>query len=163
MLLVPTGQAPHKPIDPEPGAGHRVAMAECAVADDPALEVSTIETERPGPSYMHDTLAELADRHRDQELLLIVGADQAAGFGSWHRARDVAALAPIAVARRLGYPDAQADEALAELGADTRWFTMPAVDVSSSEVRRRRAAGRPIRYLVPDTVRSYIEREGLYL
>ena len=118
--------------------------------------VSRVEIERSGPSYMVDTLRELAQRYPGNGLVLLLGSDQFAALSTWHQPELVSRLARIAVARRPGVsPDVLAD-------ADVDRIEMPQVDISSSMIRERVAAGRPIRHLVPDPVRELIEAEGLY-
>jgi nicotinate-nucleotide adenylyltransferase len=155
VVLVPTGIPPHRPAPEEPAA-MRLRLAQAAAIGNPALTVSRIEIERPGPSYMVDTLRELAQRYPGNGLVLLLGSDQFAALSTWHRPELVPRLARIAVARRPGVsPDVLAD-------ADVERIEMPQVDISSSMIRGRVAAGRPIRHLVPDPVRELIEAEGLY-
>ena len=162
VLLVPVAVAPHKVIEGEPGVAHRVAMCDAAVAGDERLAVSRNDVEREGPSYTVDLLRALG---ADDELTFIVGGDMAHSLPAWRDPEGVLALARVAVAEREGVRRADITERLAGLaGAAERicFFDMPRLDISSSLIRRRVAAGRPVRYLVPDSVASYIEREGLY-
>ncbi|MGZ4174325.1 MAG: nicotinate-nicotinamide nucleotide adenylyltransferase, partial [Solirubrobacteraceae bacterium] len=111
-----------------------------------------------------DTLNQLRTQDPDSELFLIVGGDVAAGLPRWRQPERVLDVATLAVAKRGGTPRAEVEDALADLaGAErARFFPMPRIEISSTEVRRRVAVGEPIRYLVPDAVAGYIEREGLY-
>jgi nicotinate-nucleotide adenylyltransferase len=163
-MLMPARIPPHKPVEDEPGVEHRLALCRLAVKGDERFAVSDLETTRPGPSYTIDTLQELRKRESDSELFLIVGGDVAAGLPSWQEPEGVLELATLAVAKRRGTPRVRVDDALHRLrGAErTRFFRMPRIGVSSTLVRRRVRAGQPIRYIVPDAVASYIEREGLY-
>ena len=155
VVLVPTGMPPHRPA-PAESAAMRLRLAQAAAIGNPALTVSRVEIERPGPSYMVDTLGELAQRYPGNGLVLLLGSDQYAALSTWHEPERVAQLARIAVARRPGVsPDVLAD-------SDIERIEMPQVDISSSMIRERVAAGRPIRHLVPDPVRELIEAEGLY-
>ena len=162
VLLVPLGVAPHKVVDADPGVAHRVAMCEAAVAGDERLGVSRADAERDGPSYTVDLLRGLGGEH---ELTFIVGGDMAYSLPTWRDPEGVLALARIAVAEREGVRRADISARLAGLaGASDRvcFFDMPRIDISSSLIRARAAAGQPLRYLVPDAVAAYIEREGLY-
>jgi nicotinate-nucleotide adenylyltransferase len=162
VLLVPVGVAPHKAIEADPGAAHRVAMCEAAVASDARFGVSRADADRDGPSYTVDLLRSLGGA---DELTFIVGADMADSLPAWREPERVLELARIGVAERAGVPRADITERLAGLaGAAERvcFFDMPRLDVSSSLIRRHVAAGRPVRYLVPDAVAAYIERERLY-
>lgn len=164
VLLVPTGEAPHKRIDPEPGPDVRLELARLAVEGDERFEVSALEVERDGPSYTHETLQELAEREPQRELFLVIGADAALGLGSWREPERIVELARLAIAPRVGVDREALDAALAGLGGAERaeFLDMPAVEVSSSLVRERATAGRPIRFLVPDRVAELIESEGVY-
>jgi len=161
---VPTGAAPHKRIEPEPGAGVRLEMVRLAVADDDLLEASPIEVEREGPSYTVRTLELLRDRRPDDELTLLIGADVAARLDEWHEPRRVLELARVGIAGRPGAALAEAEAALERLGAGGRaeLIEMPEIGISSTMVRRRVAEGLPIRYLVPDPVAALIAERGLY-
>jgi nicotinate-nucleotide adenylyltransferase len=162
VALVPVGIAPHKLIESEPGVEHRAAMCAAAVEGDDRFSVSRADIERQGPSYTVDLLRSLDG---EDELTFIVGGDMAHSLPEWHDPEGVLALARLAVAEREGARRADIIERLAGLaGASERvsFFDMPRLDISSSLVRRRVSAGLPVRYLVPDAVAAYIERERLY-
>jgi nicotinate-nucleotide adenylyltransferase len=166
VLLLPVNTPPHKEIREEPGANHRVELCRRAVAGVEGLEVSTLEVERPGPSFTIDTLRALHERaDPGDELTFIVGADQACGLPGWRDPEGILELAELGVADRAGMREADVIERLAGLpGAAerVRFFPMPRVDVSSSLIRSRAAEGRSVRWLVPDAVASYIAEHGLY-
>lgn len=153
VLLVPTGTPSHRPAPPE-SAAVRLRLAQAAAQADPVLRASAVETERAGPSYMADTLEALA-RTEQTDLVLILGADQYATLDAWHDPDRVRAAARIAVAPRPGGPPVTGDDRSVPID-------MPTIDVSSSDIRRRVAAGAPIRHLVSDAVRDLIEGESLY-
>jgi nicotinate-nucleotide adenylyltransferase len=164
VLLIPAARPPHKQVEEEPGAEHRLELCRRAVQGDPQLEVSPVEMDRPGLSYTVDTLELLHSRAPDNELFLIVGGDVAAGLPGWHEPERVLSLARLAVAKRPGTPRDAVDDALASLNGGGRadFFRMPRVGISSTLVRRRVRCGEPIRYLVPDAVAEYIEEHRLY-
>jgi nicotinate-nucleotide adenylyltransferase len=165
VLLVPAGVPPHKQVEAEPGPEHRVAMCEAAVAGDERFGVSRADVDRDGPSYTADLLRALRAAAPEDELTFIVGGDMAHSLPAWREPEAVLALARLAVAEREGVRRADIVERLASLqGAAERvdFFDMPRLDISSSLLRRRAAAGGPLRYLVPDAVAAYIAREGLY-
>jgi nicotinate-nucleotide adenylyltransferase len=165
VLLVPAGVPPHKAVEAEPGVEHRVAMCEAAVAGDERLGVSRADVDRTGPAYTVELLRAVRGAAPDDELWFIVGGDMAHSLPAWREPAAVLALARLAVAEREGVRRADIAERLAPLpGAADRvdFFDMPRLDISSSLLRRRAAAGDPLRYLVPDAVAAYIEREGLY-
>jgi nicotinate-nucleotide adenylyltransferase len=165
VTLIPARVPPHKPVEDEPGAQHRLELCRLAIqGDEGRFAVSDLEIGRDGPSYTVDTLEELHSSAPDHELFLIVGGDIAAGLPSWHRPERVLSLATLAVAKRRGTSRAAVDDALAALpgGERTRFFRMPRIAISSTMLRERARTGQPIRYYVPDAVVDYIERHRLY-
>jgi nicotinate-nucleotide adenylyltransferase len=165
VLLMPVAVPPHKDAAGDPGPAARLAMCEAAAAGDDRLAVSDLEVRRGGPSYTADTLRALHDARPGVDLTFIVGGDMASSLPTWHAPQEVVGLARLAVAEREGARRADILERLATIpGAVDRvdFFDLPRMDVSSSLVRRRVAAGRPIRYLVTDPVAEYIEQHGLY-
>jgi nicotinate-nucleotide adenylyltransferase len=162
VMLIPARIPPHKPVEDEPGAEHRLELCRQAVIGDERFAVSDVEVARAGPSYTVDTLEQLHLRTPDSELVLIVGGDVAAGLPHWREPRRVLSLSRLAVAKRRGTARASIDSALRQLDASAEFFGMPPVGVSSTMVRRRVRAGQPIRYLVPDAVARYIDEHRLY-
>jgi nicotinate-nucleotide adenylyltransferase len=167
VLLVPTGRAPHKEIVDEPGELVRLEMTELVAAGNGVFDVERFEIDRAlidgHPSYTVSTLEELRRRHPRHEWFLLMGADVAAGLGSWHEPERILELAKLAIAARPGTVLDDAEAVLDRLGsAGTEVIRMPEVGVSSTRIRRRVAQARPIRYLVPDSVLELIEAQGLY-
>ncbi len=164
VLFVPASIPPHKPVEAEPGAHHRLEMCRRAAAGDERFTVSDLELQRGGPSYTVDTLKELSAQSPTHELFLILGGDIAAGLPKWREPERVLELATVAIARRRGTTRETVQRALDQLrgGDRARFFAMPRIGISSTMVRRRVGAGQPIRYFVPDGVLEYIETHGLY-
>jgi nicotinate-nucleotide adenylyltransferase len=164
VLLVPAGAAPHKRIDPEPGPRLRLEMTRLAAAEDEVLDASGVEVDREGPSYSVRTLELLRDRRPDHELTFLMGADVAAALEQWREPERVVELARLGIAGRPGTALEAAEAALERLGASERaeFIRMPEIGVSSTEIRLRIAQGRPVRYLVPDSVAALIAERGLY-
>jgi nicotinate-nucleotide adenylyltransferase len=163
-VFVPVGDAPHKEIEMDAGREERYAMCRLAVAAEDGLEVSKLEIVREGPSYTVDTLRALRDESPGDELCFILGADEATALGSWHEPAELLKLATLGVAEREGVGEAEVLAAVREIGDPDRvaFFSMPRVDVSSSLVRERVAAGRSFRHLVPRAVGDFIDEAGLY-
>ena len=164
LLLVPAYQAPHRAIEPEPGADVRLEMTRLAVADNDAFTASDVETSREGPSFTYRTLELLTEERPGDEFWFVMGADVAAGLEGWREPRRVLELSRLAIAARPGTELDEAEAALERLGGSERadLVRMPEVAVSSTRIRRRIAQGRPIRYLVPDPVREFVDERGLY-
>jgi nicotinate-nucleotide adenylyltransferase len=165
VMFVPVGQAPHREIEQDPGPEVRCRMCELAIEGNERFELSRIELDRPGPSFTAETLRELREQLAGDELVLVLGGDQAANLPRWQEPEEVLALATVAVVERRGswHREAVAVKIASIRGAKgVRFFDMPAMGVSSTLVRNRVARGQPIRYLVPAKVAAYIEENGLY-
>ena len=160
--MIPAGVAPHREIDPEPGADVRLEMVRLAAEGDELLEASDVEVARDEPSWTFRTLELLHEARPGDEITLLMGADVAESLGSWKDPERVLELAEVGVAGRPGSILDEAESVLEGLGARYEAIRMPGLGVSSTRVRRRVAAGRSIRYLVPDPVRELIEEKGLY-
>jgi nicotinate-nucleotide adenylyltransferase len=143
-----------RPITP---AADRLAMVQAAAAGTTGVEASSIEIDRGGDSYTADTLEQLAAEDPDRELFLIVGADVAAELGTWRRTDVVARMATLVVVSRGGSP-------AVEIGPPWRveQVQIPALDISSSDLRARAGDGRPLDHLVPRAVIDCIRERGLY-
>jgi nicotinate-nucleotide adenylyltransferase len=164
VVVMPVFQPPHKEVESDPGVEHRLELCRLAFGGDSRFEVSRLEADTPGRSFTVDTLKRLHESNPDDDLTFIVGGDMAYALPTWYEPEAVLSLATLGVAEREGVGRADITEHLAGLaGADRiRFFDMPRLDISSSLIRRRVAAGHPLRYLVPDAVASYIDSEGLY-
>jgi nicotinate-nucleotide adenylyltransferase len=164
VLLVPTGEAPHKRIDPEPGRDVRLQMTRLAAATDGTFQVSDVETSRDGPSFTFQTLELLSDARPNDEFVCLMGADMAAELEGWRNPQRILELARLGIAARPGTVLDEAEAALERLGGQelAEIVRMPEIGVSSTGIRRRVAAGRPIRHLVPDAVVDFIDERGLY-
>jgi nicotinate-nucleotide adenylyltransferase len=164
VMWIPAREPPHKTVESDPGAAHRLELCRCAVLGDRRYEVSDIEVRRDGPSYTVDTLLELHSTTPDSELFLILGGDAAAGLGSWREPERILSVAQLAVAKRRGTARESVVSALAGIrgGDRAHFFRMPRIGVSSTMIRRRVRARQPIRYLVPEPVAGYIEANTLY-
>ena len=169
ILFVPAGIPPHKPERAITGPGHRVAMLELAIATNDAFELSRIELERPGLSFTLDTVEQLAAEARragsEPDLTVILSAESFRGLPTWHQPERLLALARIAVVPRGGFPPpgrAWLKQHFPGCEARVSFLDAPHLRLSATDIRGRVAAGRSIRYLVPDAVIAYIEDHGLY-
>jgi nicotinate-nucleotide adenylyltransferase len=165
VVLMPVGVPPHKEVlGADPGAAARLELCRLATAGDDGLAVCDLELRRPGPSFTVDTLRVLHERDPEHELTFVVGGDMAETLPSWREPEAVLGLAHLAVAERSGVRRERLMEHLAPLRGSERivFFDMPRLDVSSSDIRARVAAQRPIRHLVPDAVAGEIAARGYY-
>ena len=155
VLLVPCAGQPLKRLLPVAAPEHRRAMLDLAVAGDARFAVDTLELERPAPSYTVDTLRALHERGPGERFVLLLGADAAADLPRWRAAGEVARLAEVAVLTRPGAPEVRTPLV-------RHVVATPAIEISASDIRASCLAGKSIRYLVPDAVADYIEKEHLY-
>ena len=164
VMLVPTRHPAHKVIEDDPGPEVRLRMTELAAAGEKGLEASAIEVEREGPSYSYRTLELLQESDPAAALYFLMGADVAAGLPDWKRPERVVELARLGIAARPGVSRDAVNAALRRLDAADRgeMIAMPRCDTSSTMVRSRAAAGKPLVGLVPEAVAEMIEREGIY-
>jgi nicotinate-nucleotide adenylyltransferase len=167
VLLVPAAAPPHKPGRPVTDATHRLAMVELAIAGNPAFEVGRQELERGGTSYTVDTLLALrAERGAAAaDPWLILSSEALAELPTWRDPDRILALCRLAVVPRGGYADLDTAWVASRFpGREdrVRFLPGPLLPISGSVVRRRAAAGRSVRYLVPDAVAAYIAKHRLY-
>lgn len=152
LVFVPVGTPADRPA-PQFSGDLRAEMVSAAIADHPAWTCSRTEIDRPGPSYTADTLSEIAAAHPAAHLWFVMGADRLAGFGAWHNPARILSLARLAVVSRGGIDHTALLRTAAEIAPDrVDVLEAPEVDVSSTMVRERLAAGAPLEYLVPEGV-----------
>ena len=182
VLVVPSGTPPHRAA-PAADAGHRLAMARLAAADNARLKVDDRELRRKGPGYTVDTLAELrAEVGAARPLALLIGADAFLEFATWHRWHEIFSLAHVAVAHRPGSPVERWSALMPQPLAreySARLMQQPlathlspaggivvvpltALDIAATAIRDMLQAGSSPRYLLPPAVLDYIREKRLY-
>ena len=166
VLFIPAGQPWLKADQNITLAEHRLEMVRLAIADKPYFKLSTMEVNRPGPTYTADTLAELRSQlESGDELFFIVGWDDLAQLPQWRKLSQLVKLCVIVVAPRPGYPppDLKVLEAVIPgLSKRVMFMDKPEVDISASEIRDRVSQGLSIDHLVPEPVNRYIKQHKLY-
>ena len=164
VVFIPAGTPPHKPDRVITAGEHRLAMVELAIAGNARFVADRREIDRPGRSYTVDTLEAL--RHETaSEIALIISADSYLDLLSWREPRRILELARLIVAPREGYPAVGPETFAADLPGIAKrssFLDGPHLHLSASELRARAAAGRSLRYLVPDAVAAYIGDHALY-
>lgn len=153
----PWQKLPTRTITP---ARERYALVEAAVAGVEGLEASSLEIDRGGISYTADTLAELATAYPGAELHLVVGSDLMRELHTWDRVEEVVKAATLVVVNRPGSEWTREDDT--GLPMRVLEVRIPALEISSTDLRQRAANGRPLDFLVPDTAIRWIRRQGLY-
>ncbi|HSI22841.1 MAG TPA: nicotinate-nucleotide adenylyltransferase [Methylophilaceae bacterium] len=180
IRFIPAAIPPHR-ASPQIEAFHRAEMVRLAIAGNPAFTLDNRELARSGPSYTFDTLNELrAELGADTPLCLLIGSDVYLGLHTWHRWRELLDLAHLVVAHRPGTTpkeDSMSPElrqlwqqrgtlqpADVQVTPAGRILLLPitALDISASAIRTAFMEGRSTRYLIPETVRTYIESHHLY-
>ena len=158
LRWVPTGHSWQKNDAPAP-ADHREAMVRIAIEGEPRFVLDARELRRGGPGYTLDTLREMQAEQPGGQWFLVIGQDQYQGLHTWHGWPELLTRVTLAVARRPGV-QAAADPQVQR--AAQRRVALPMMALSSTEVRKRAAAGLPLDDLVPPGVARYIEEHRLY-
>ncbi len=166
VLFVPAGEPWRKEGRKVSPVEHRVAMVRLAITDNPHFELSLAEVQRPGPSYTIDTLEDLKQHYGDEaELYFVLGLDALYDLPNWKSPERIIERCHLVVAARPGLSWERLEELkrrLPGLEAKLIMLEAPQIEVSSSEIRQRVAAGLPIKYLVPPEVEAYIGEHKLY-
>lgn len=171
VRLMPANVPPHK-NKPGVNSEHRAAMVKLAITDIKGLEFENIELQREEPSYTYETLKILSAKI-DQPLVLVLGVDAFSGLPSWYRWEGILELAHIAVLKRPGsrmsvrsFPPQWVNERLTKKlhgsGGGIVKIASSRTEISSTTIRKKIREGRSIRYLVPETVETYIFENKLY-
>lgn len=182
VRFIPAGLPAHRDT-PHANSAHRQAMVTLAIAGNPLFRLDSREIARNAPSYTVDTLTELrAELGSAQPLCLLMGADAFLGLPTWHRWRELFALAHIVVAHRPGFSaetwraamdyelllqwqqrqTTQIADLHAAAGGGIFAHAMTALDISASAIRAQLQSGRSPRYLLPDAALNYIHANLLY-
>jgi nicotinate-nucleotide adenylyltransferase len=157
VLMVVANQPWQKHARTVTPAPDRFAVVEAAVTSVEGIEASAVEVERGGPSYTADTLDELTLRHPGAELFLVIGADVADELDTWERVEAVRERATLVVVNR---PGVRPTKPLSSWRAVS--LEIPALDISSTDLRARAVDGRPLDFLVPEPAVRLIRQRGLY-
>ncbi len=166
VIFLPAGQPWLKPQREITPGEHRVVMLRLALGSNPHFRLSTLELDRPGPSYTVDSLPVLAAEYpAGTSIVFIMGLDKLAELPRWRKPQRLLKLCSIVAVTRPGYAGFDMKKLEAALpGASRRikLLDIPLIGISSSDIRERVGRGLPIRYLVPPGVAEYIEEQGLY-
>ncbi|MDO5724869.1 MAG: nicotinate-nucleotide adenylyltransferase [Tissierellia bacterium] len=167
VLFLPTGKAPHKSLELDPKI--RYEMTKLAISDNESFFISDIEILKTGYSYTVDTINELKDRFSCSKIYFIIGADSLFQIETWHNYEKLLETTDFAVANRV-YNNKHSSERLnvrikelqQKYNAKFKVFDTNIYEFSSTEIRKRTKDDQSIRYMVPENVRSYILKNGLY-
>lgn len=166
VLFIPSGNPPHKDLNKVSSAALRYEMVSRSIADNNFFAVSNLEMERQGPSYTIDTLRFLRETLADYELFFITGTDALKEVFNWRQAGEIFSLTQLIGATRPGF-DAKGflETALQEhpdIQGRIHLLEVPALAISSTDIRQRVSIGKSIRYLLPESVRLFIQESNLY-
>jgi nicotinate-nucleotide adenylyltransferase len=162
VVFVPTG-LPWMKVHEDVSSGQdRYLMTVIATASNPRFSVSRIDVDRGGPTYTIDTLRTLQTEAPDAELFFITGADAMLEIFHWKDPEEILELAHFIAATRPGYDLARFEAEASTHDPRVSVMNIPALAISSTDIRGRVREQRPIRYLVPEGVKSYVEKAGLY-
>lgn len=156
VIFVPTGNPGNKKVTSS--SEHRYLMTVIATAANPRFEVSRVDIDRPGVTYTIDTLTELSRQYPEAELFFISGADAIAQILAWKEVDSIWPLAHFVAVTRPGHKLELPNVKEARISQ----LEVPALAISSTDIRKRAEAGKPIWYLVPDGVVQYIAKHKLY-
>ena len=166
VIFVPASQPPHKGGRDITPSGHRYQMTVLAAMTNPFFEVSRVELDREGPSYTVDTIKHFRSLDPDCEFFFITGTDAILEIRTWERYGELLDLCRFIAATRPGYGSGALAGLEAELGSErmsrVHALEVPALDISSSDIRERIRTGQPVKYLLPETVENYISKYRLY-
>lgn len=163
VVFVPTGQPWMKEHEVVSPAEDRYLMTVIATASNPRFSVSRVEVDREGATFTVDTLRSLREEQgAGTDLFFISGADAILEILHWREPQELFDLAHFIAATRPGYDLAHFEEDATSIRSEVTVMHVPALAISSTDIRARIADGHPIRYLVPEGVKSYVEKAGLY-
>ncbi|MFD1399267.1 nicotinate-nucleotide adenylyltransferase [Lacticaseibacillus suilingensis] len=155
VLFMPDNLPPHVDHKEAIPAPQRVEMLQAAIHDNPMFGLELIEVQRGGVSYSIDTMRQLTKAHPDTDYYFIIGADMVNYLPKWRAIDELLKLVHFVGVKRRGFAPTSP--------YPITWVDAPTIEISSSQIRTKIRTGQSIRYLVPDCVRNYIEKEGLYL
>ena len=167
VLFIPTGTPYHKEQKDLLPFSDRLKLLELAIENCPDFDCSPIEGERDGNSYTIDTVRELLRQNPTNSYSLLIGTDQFLTLRSWHKIKELGKLVDFYVANRNGEMEfstfQKEKEALEkELSLHCKLFPMPAIDLSSTEIRNLLKEGKSIHGMLPKSVEEYILKKGFY-
>ena len=160
VVFVPTGLPWMKEHRVAAPAADRYEMTVVATSPNEHFSVSRVEIDREGPTHTVETLRAL--KQSDDELFFVTGADAVLQLSEWKEPDEILRLSHVIAATRPGYDISALEEGGSRDHPSITVMNIPALAISSTDIRERVAQGRPIRYLVPDGVKAYIETSGLY-
>ena len=167
VLFVPTGRPVHKDQTKVTNNQRRYDMTVLATQSNPNFQVSRIEIDRPGPTYTIDTIKELKNIcGEDVRFYFIMGADGIHDIFTWKNYEELLRTCEFIAVTRPGYRKEnlvrEIQDLMKEFGGTIHFMEVPALDISSSDIRNKIRQGIPVKYLLPESVEEYIKKYHLY-
>lgn len=165
VLFAPVGQPPHKNGRNLAAIEHRIQMIDSSITDNSRFQLSLVDVERPAPHYSVDTVKRLKAQYEQSQLFFVMGGDALKDFPSWHRPSEIVEYCRLAVMRRPSSKPVQPDmheAVMPGLKHSVDMIEAPPIGISSTRIREQLAAGKSVRYLVPNPVLDYIHAHRLY-
>lgn len=166
ILFIPTGNPPHKDKEKISFTNHRYEMVSLAINSNPWFHISSIEMEKEDTTYTVDTIESIKNLYKDREIYFILGADSFCNIHLWKSYKRLLELCNIIIAKRLDTDNELLDEKLSSLTKIYKEsiyiLESPLIEISSTNIRNRVKKGLSIRYLMPESVEFYIEKNKLY-
>jgi nicotinate-nucleotide adenylyltransferase len=168
VCFLPSRTPPHKDSKKLAEPDHRAEMVRLAIEGEDGFELDDFDLNRSGPCYTIDTIAHFRQRFPSAEICLLIGADSLMELATWHRAAELISNCTVVTAARTGRTPINPSELERAFGIEEAAKLLagvvetPVIDISSTMIRDRVARELSIRYLVPESVREFIESNGLY-
>lgn len=169
LFFIPARRSPHKSAGPTADGQARLEMIRCAISGKEGFSVSDCELHRAEPSYTYDTVRQFRDQlGYDADLFWLIGADAIKDLDKWYRIEELLGLCRVCIMYRGGLKRPDFEQLVPAFGVtrvrqlENDVLPTPLIDASSSEIRARIAAGKPVDELLPEKVADYIRKTGLY-
>lgn len=166
VVFIPAGQPPHKVNNVVATANHRLNMTSLATEDNPYFTVSDMEIKSKETSYTYSTIKKLMDENRSNDYYFIIGADSLFSLDKWYNFTQLTEIIKFALWDRSGYFRADILDRIKylkkEYDTNISYIEGPIIEISSSQIRNRLKSNKSIKYLVPNQVLEYIEKNNLY-
>lgn len=166
IIFIPVGQPPHKDNRGVLSSFHRFSMTKLAIDDNPKFSISAIEIKKNKTSYTYETILNLRENYRDADIYFIIGADSLFNLEEWYNFKELSKLIKFALWERTGYYRDDIIDRIEILKdkykAQIEYVEGPIIEISSSQIRKRVSLKKSIKYLVPEEVKKYIEKNNIY-
>lgn len=167
IIFIPAGRPPHKQQQSITDSEHRYLMTVLATSSNPYFEVSRIEVDKDGLAYTIDTVKEIQRTYGEAATIyFITGADAVLELLTWYKIQELLTLCRFIAVTRPGFDKRDLEQKIGEITSkydgEIICIEVPLLAISSTDIRERSRSGKPIKYLLPEAVEEYLEKNGLY-